>query len=154
MRAILRWIPLSTVLLFGCATASYAPAAPPFRTVASVKQLMEWVIDPAADIIWDSVKSVSTDAGTKEFAPHTDAEWATVRNATVVVAESGNLLMIESRARDGKEWMSAARRLTIAADIGRKAAESRNADALFAAGGDIYEACSGCHRRYAEHPGQ
>jgi hypothetical protein len=37
---------------------------------------MEWVIDPAADVVWDSVKSISTEAGTKEVSPQTDEQWA------------------------------------------------------------------------------
>jgi hypothetical protein len=110
---------------------------------------MEWVVDPAADAIWDSVKTIITESGTKEIAPHTDEEWAAVRNGAATLAESGNLLIIEGRARDRNEWLAAVRRLTDAADGALKAAESKNADAVFAAGGRIYDACAACHRRYA-----
>jgi hypothetical protein len=112
---------------------------------------MEWVIDPAADVIWDSVKSISTEAGTKEIAPQTDEQWAAVRNAAATLTETGNMLMIQGRARDQKEWMNAARGLIRTADTAVKAAEAKNKDALFAAGGEIYTVCRGCHQQYASH---
>lgn len=146
MRTILRWVPLSLALL--CSGCSELP---PFSTTLSMKQFMEWVVDPAADVIWDSVKTVMTLEGTKEIRPRTDEEWAAVRNGAATLAESGNLLMIEGRARDRKEWMAAARRLIDMSGRALKAAEAKNVDALFAAGEDIYHACAACHRQYAPH---
>ena len=151
MRTLLRLIPLGSVLLCGCNAPLPSPAAPPFHAVVAMKQLMEWVIDPAADVIWDSVKTVMTEKGTQEIAPQTDEQWDAVRNGAATLAESGNLLMIDGRARDGKEWMRAARRLMDAADQARKAAEAKKADALFAAGGVVYNACRACHQQYAPH---
>ena len=110
---------------------------------------MEWVIDPAVDVIWDSVATIYTEAGTKEVAPRTDEQWAAVRNSAATVAESGNLLMLEGRALDRDQWMGAARALTVAANGALKAAEARNVEALFVAGEDIYHACTACHLRYA-----
>jgi len=151
MPTIPRLIPLGAALLFGCSAPQSppAPAAPPLSPVVNVRQLMVWIVDPAADVIWGSVKTIITEAGTKEIAPHTDEEWDAVRNSAAMVAESGNLLMMEGRARDGKEWMTAARGLIAAAGRALKAAEARKVDALFTAGGDVYDACSACHRRYA-----
>ena len=40
-------------------------------------------------------------AGTEERQPHTDQEWAAVRDSAVVLAESGNLMMMVPRAYDG-----------------------------------------------------
>ena len=106
MRTILRFILLSMTLLMGCSTAPPGSSAmPPFAPIASTKQLMEWVIDPAADVVWDSVKTTITEAGTKEIAPSTIEEWEAVRNGAAVLAESGNLLMMDGRARDRDRWM-------------------------------------------------
>jgi hypothetical protein len=58
------------LFLFGC-----GPTPPKPNTSLTLKQLMEWVIDPNADVIWDSVKSISTVKGTTEIYPRTDAEW-------------------------------------------------------------------------------
>ena len=150
MRTILRLIPAGMVLLLGCSPPP-PPATPPFTTTLNMKQLMEWVMDPAADVIWDSVKSIITEKGTREIAPHTDAEWDAVRNAAATVMEAGNLLMIEGRAKDNKAWMAAARRLSDAANQAIKAAQAKNTEALFTEGGNIYKACSACHAQYAAH---
>jgi len=137
------------MLLFGCSSAPQPAAAPPFRSVVDLKQLMEWVIDPAADVVWESVKTIATEEGTKEIVPRTQAEWDAVRNAAATLAETGNSLMTEVRARDRDRWMKAARRLVDAAEEALKAAEAKNADSVFAAGGRIYDACAACHRQYA-----
>ena len=151
MRMILRWLPLVMVVLCGCSPPPPPPPPPPapFAAVVSFKQLMEWVIDPAADVIWDSVQSIMTVKETKEIAPQTDEQWAAVRNAAATLAESSNLLMMEGRARDNKEWLAIARRLGANAAKALKAAEAKDAAAVFAAGGDIYSACKACHERYA-----
>jgi hypothetical protein len=152
MRTTLRWLPLGTAMLFGCSTLPPSPAAPPFSVVVSVKQLMAWVVDPAVDVIWDSVGTIYTESGTKELAPRTDEQWNAVRNSAAIVAESGNLLMMDGRARDRDQWMTGARGLIDAANRALKAAEAKNVDALFTAGEDIYHACSVCHQRYALVP--
>ncbi len=155
MQAILRFLPISILLLAGCEAppppAPPAPPLPPYTTTLAVKQVMQWVIDPAADVIWDSVKSVITQKGTQEIAPHTDAEWDNVRNAAATLMEAGNALMIEGRARDNKEWMKSARRLSDAAGQALKAAEAKNTEALFTEGGNIYKACALCHQEYAKY---
>jgi hypothetical protein len=115
----------------------------------TLKQLMEWVIDPSADVIWDSVKSISTREGTQEIAPQTEAQWAAVRNAAATLTEAGHLLMLPGRARDDKEWAVAAQALVRTSEKALEAAEAKNKDALFALGGDIYSVCRGCHLQYA-----
>jgi hypothetical protein len=146
-----RLILLAASLLLGCGEAPkpVVPAASTVRPALSLKQLMEWVIDPAADAVWDSVKTIITEQGTKEIAPQTQEQWDAVRNGAAMLVESSNLLMMETRARDQGEWIAAARRLAGTADKALKAAESKNAEGVFAAGGEIYNACSACHRRYA-----
>ena len=139
------------VLLAGCELAPPPPPPSPFTTTLALKQVMEWVIDPAADVIWDSVKSVITEKGTQEIAPQTDADWNKVRDAAATLIEAGNVLMIDGRARDDKAWMAAARRLSEAAGQALKAAQTKNTATLFDEGGNIYKACSACHAQYAQH---
>jgi hypothetical protein len=139
---------LCIVLLAGCGEPP-KPAAAPIQPVLTMKQLMEWVIDPAADAVWESVKSVSTEQGTKETAPQTDEQWEAVRHGAATLHESALLLTLEGRARDRDEWTKAARRLREAADEALKAVAAKNPQAVFDAGGRIYNACSACHRRYA-----
>jgi hypothetical protein len=152
MRSIQSLMLLGTLLFSGCgAPPPPVTPAPPFHTVLNLKQFMEWVLDPAADTVWDSVKTIITKAGAQEIAPKTDEQWAAVRNGAATLTEAGNLLMIEGRAKDSKEWMLAARRLIDAADTARVAAEAKNPETVFNTGGDIYNACRACHLKYAPH---
>jgi hypothetical protein len=137
--------------MFACKEAPPPPPpAPPFHTILDLKQFMLLVIDPAADGVWDSVKTIMTKKGTEEIQPKTDAQWLAVRSSAATVAEAANLLMLDGRALDKTGWMTAARRLTDTAEKAMKAAEAKDPEAVFAAGGEIYEACRGCHQRYAQ----
>jgi hypothetical protein len=124
-------------------------AAPPFRPVADVKQLMNSVVDPAADVVWESVGTIVSAQGTEELAPKTDEEWAAVLNSAYVIAESGNLMMMGNRVRDTGEWMRQSQALI---DVGIrtvKAAQAKDKDAIFTLGGEIYDVCANCHKTYA-----
>ena len=133
-----------------CASCSSAPEPPPFKAVVDNKLLMQAVVDPMADVVWDSVKTIITAKGTEEFRPKTEEEWTHVRNAAVALTESGNLLMLVPRAKDGGEWMKLSQQLITTGEAAIRAVDSRNADRLFTVGGDIYEACSNCHRQYVD----
>jgi hypothetical protein len=132
------------------AACSSGPQPPPFKPVVDTKLLMQSVIDPNADIVWDAVKTIDTPKGSEEIRPRTDEQWATVRNAAVTVAESGNLLMMVPRAKDGGEWMTLAQQMIDSGQEAIKAAEAKNAERLFTVGGDIYDACSACHQKYMD----
>src|ERR1700728_117785 len=60
-----------------------AAAAPPLEAVATTQDIMRYEVDPSADAIWDSVGSITTDSGTVERQPRTDAEWAALRRDAV-----------------------------------------------------------------------
>ena len=126
------------------------PPPPPFKPVADTKLLMQSVVDPNADLIWDAVKIIMTKEGDENIRPKTDAEWAAVRNAAVSVAESGNLLMMVPRAKNGGEWMQLSQDMINTGEAAIKAAEAKNAEKLFTVGGDIYDSCSNCHRKYLD----
>ena len=147
MRTILLCVRVSAILFVGC---SSAPAPPPFKPVANVKELMNSVIDPSADLIWDSVATIQTPGETEERRPHTTEEWTKVQDAATVVAESGNLLMMVPRAKDGDVWMKMAQGLIDAGAEARRGAEAKDPEAVFTAGANIYYACSNCHVRYID----
>lgn len=145
MRHALR--PLVLVLLLAAACAA-PPEETPFQPVAGNKLLMTSVIEPAADGLWDAVGTVISVEGVEELRPASDEEWAAVRNAAVTVAESGNLLMMGRRAVDQEEWIDWSRAMIDAGVVALEAADAQDADALFDAGGQLYESCQGCHRIY------
>jgi hypothetical protein len=137
------------LLLAGCnAPPPPAPVAPPYNASLSLKQVMEWVIDPAADEVWESVAIIITDKGENQKAPKTDEEWAKVRAGAAMLVESGNLLMMPGRVRDDKKWLLMAKSMSDAAMIALKATEKKDVAALFDSGATIYNACSACHAAY------
>jgi hypothetical protein len=142
------------MIVVGCSgskqppAASSATAAPPFHTALTTKQLMTWIIDPNAVAIWGSVGSVATDKGTEERHPQTDEEWASFRNSAATLVESGNLLMLDGRAVDKDQWMATAKGMSDAAAQVLEAAEAKDVEAYFDAGGALYEACTACHSKY------
>jgi len=60
------------------------------------------------------------------------------------------VLMLVPRAKDGGEWMKRSQELINTGEAAIRAIDAKNADRLFTVGGDIYEACSSCHRQYME----
>jgi hypothetical protein len=148
MRATLRLLTLLPAFaLFACSEPP--PPPPPFHTILDLKQFMKLVIDPAADGVWDAVKTIMTKKGTEEIQPKTDEQWLAVQGSAATVAEAANLLMLDGRALDKKEWMTAARRLIDSSEKAMKAAAAKDPAAVFDAGGEMYEACRSCHQRYA-----
>ena len=127
-----------------------AQNAPPFKPVADTKLLMQSLVDPNADLVWDAVQTIVTMEGTEEIRPHSAAEWTALRNAAVAISESGNLLMMAPRAKDGGEWMKAAEAMVETGQAAIRAIEKRNADELFTVGGDIYDSCTNCHSKYMD----
>ena len=137
---------LVTLLLGGCGEppASSTPYAP----TGSTYKLMTRVMEPAADKVWGSAGAIITETEEIDLQPTTDEGWDLVINAATVVAESGNLLMMPGYAADDEAWQVYSQGMTQAALKARTAAENQDADALFDAGGEIYNVCRACHNRY------
>jgi hypothetical protein len=133
------------VVLPACSSAP----PPPYRPVADVKTLMATVMEPAAEVYWDAVGIIVDQEGEHFIEPRTAEEWDAVRNAAYVVAESGNLLMMPSRAKDNGEWMAATHQMIEAAQKAIRAAESHDKDGVFNVGAEMYDACTNCHSKYS-----
>jgi mono/diheme cytochrome c family protein len=137
-------------LLAACAKTPPPPdkTQPPFATTATTKELMADVVEPAANVYWEAVGSITDKNGTVELAPKTQAQWDAVRNAAIVVAESGNLLMLDGRSANHGEWMELSRALIDVGKRARAAAEARDRTAVFDVGAEVYQACVNCHSKY------
>ena len=143
------------VLAFGAGCGPDAapdpPAAPDasatLQPVTDVRQTMEWILDPSADVLWDSAGTIITAEGESELAPTTDEGWDNVRNHAAIVAETGNLLRMPGRSA-GVDWNEFAQGLVAAGQRAIEAAEAHDSDALFDAGGQLYRVCLGCHQQY------
>jgi hypothetical protein len=150
MRQLGWFAPVVLVLSASCSTAPPAPALPPFQSTANMKDLMLNVLDPAADGIWESVGTIIDESGTHERFPQTDDEWAVVRMHAIQLAESGNLLMLPARSSGSDEWVAQARALIDVSNRAIRIIESKDKDALFTVGGDIYDVCANCHQQFAQ----
>ena len=139
-----------TMAALSGAACTGGPEPPPFKPVADVKQLMQAVIDPAADEIWDATGWIVTAAGEEARKPKNEEEWAAVRNHAIALTEAGNLLMMAPRAKDGDVWMKRSQEMINTGTAAWRAAEAKDVEKLFTTGGDIYEACSHCHENYLD----
>jgi hypothetical protein len=129
------------------AACSGGPEPPPFKPIADTKLLMQAVIDPAADHVWESAGTIIDASGRTELGPKSAEEWDALRNSAVILAESGNLMMMAPRARD-EEWMRLAQAMIDTGEKAIRAAESKSTDQIFEVGGEIYAVCTNCHSKY------
>jgi hypothetical protein len=80
--------------------AAPAPVSPTTQTlevVASIQELMDAVIDPSADALWDSVSITTTAKGAVFHQPHSDEEWQEARRHAIALIEGTNLLVMDGR---------------------------------------------------------
>lgn len=125
---------LAAIFLAGAALAQ----APSFQPVASVSELMISIVYPTSDTLFYIERS----------PPKTDVEWNLVRNQALTLAESGNLLMMPSRAKDQAGWMKDAKLLVDAGSAAYKAAQAKDMTAILALNDQLYTACTRCHADY------
>ena len=143
----------STALFLACATLFLgacqrnAAPSPPYTLSADLTESMLWILEPAADVIWDSAGFVIDESGETDLSPTTDEAWNQVVYAAATLSESGNLLMLPGRSA-GADWNEYSRGLVLAAERARDAAIAQDADALFDAGGQVYQVCRACHDQY------
>jgi hypothetical protein len=178
MRRFLWLFLLSASVFVAVACNRTREPQPTFRPTATIKDIMDSIVDPSADGLWESVATIVSAAGTEERRPRTDEDWATVRNHAVRLVEASNLLLIEGRRvaadthksefpgielepaqiqelidKDRATWVKLAGALHDAAMPALKAIEAKNAEGLLDAGEGIDVACENCHLKYW-YPGQ
>src|SRR3974377_1804308 len=95
LRQLLLLLPLVSIQF--CASCVRQKPEAEYRPTTTIKDLMDGIIDPAADTIWNSVATTITMKGKEEKAPHTDEEWTTVRRSALQLLEASNLLQIPGR---------------------------------------------------------
>jgi len=155
------------------ASAPASTPQPEYTTTASVKDIMLHIVDPAGDLIWNSVATTVDRQGTHQTLPKTDEDWDKVRSGAIMLAEASNLLMIPGRhvARPGEKsetpgielepsemealinkdrtaWHKRAAHLHEVAVNVLKVIDARDDKKLFDVGAEIDQACENCHRQY------
>ena len=119
----------------------------------SVKDVMRHIVNPAAETYWTHSGEVDDEKGASDRIPTSQAEWTINIDAAAQIAEAGNLLLMDGRARDPNgPWMKYAVALNAAGVAGMAAATAHDHDKTNAAGNDMYDACFQCHGRYIPRP--
>ena len=144
-----------------------------FEPTGTVKDLMQSLVDPSADVVWNSVATVSDEKGIEDRIPRTDEEWADVRHGAIRLVETANLLLIPGREvmrshekseapgvelegpeiqalinKDRGAWEKRVKALHDAGLLALKAADDRDPKELLEVGEQIEHACEGCHTHY------
>jgi hypothetical protein len=174
---------VTVLVLAQCSQPAPAPAsnttpAPPLTPVLSVKELMEHIIDPTADWIFDAAVVDVTAKGVKTTVPTTDEDWLRVERGALLLAEASNLLKmpramapagaagsaplkpgeptpelssaeIEAKVNANRDlWNKHADELRTVALASLTVVKARNVDGLFQIGSDIDKACENCHLEF------
>ncbi|HEY9182519.1 MAG TPA: hypothetical protein VIQ99_04920 [Gammaproteobacteria bacterium] len=162
--------------MIGVADAQVRPTQPDkdgFIPDVSIAEIMESIVMPAAQALWDAVGVDVTENGEIERKPETEEQWAELRAAAVTLLESTNSLTVPGRhaAPPGAKsenpeaeltpekidtllkeqrpaWVAHAQVLHAAALQALEAVDARNLDAITEAGGTIDEACESCHLQF------
>lgn len=129
----------------GCSRAPRADGAASMQARATTKDVIDAIVAPDAQAIFDAV---AYENGRLTRAPRTDDQWNRLRLQALAVAEAGNLLMMQPRAKDAGDWMAFSRDMGVKAAAAADAAESKDVDRLLQAGGALYDTCTACHMKY------
>lgn len=169
---------LGATALAGCQNGDKPAAAPaaadsPYHVRATVAEIMDSMVMPAADIIWKSTAVIESVEGTKDLTPKNDEEWKVVERAAVVMSEALNSLMIPGRRvapadapvdDDGEElqpaqveelirkepqvWIGFAQALDGTVQKLQGAIKARDLQAISDLGGELDEVCETCHLHF------
>jgi cytochrome c556 len=148
------------------------PTQQQYRLTATIQDLMDGIIDPSADTLWDSVAYIASTKGVEDRQPRTDEEWKAVRNSAITLVEAANLLSMPGRSVSAASnsapgagelshaeiqqrinsthdsFTQFARNLQDAGLKALAAIDAKDAQGLMDAGGTIDEACEACHVTY------
>jgi hypothetical protein len=116
--------------------------------VASIKQIMNGIVAPGANAVFNAVSTTVSQKGIEEVFPRNDDEWAALGNSAAGLAEAGNLMLIEGRAVDNGDWITMSRQLIDAGKLALKAVEAKSTEDVLTAGERVNESCDNCHAKY------
>jgi hypothetical protein len=171
MSTFVRYTLIAGIVLSGGCSTQVQPSAS-LKPVASLQELMQGVVDPSADGVWNAVETMVTRDGETIQQPRSEAEWLEVRRAALTLVESTNLLVIPARrvgvrdfpaeaagALDSTQiqeliaaqhpvFDSFAAALRESAVAALAAIDARDPTKLVSAGGAIDQVCEGCHLKF------
>ncbi len=118
--------------------ARQAPAGPG-QVIDTMSDLMVSMVYPATNNILLFVY---------RGGPQNDADWESVQRSAVLLAESGNVLLMRAPAGDQGDWAKDAKALVDAGAAVYRAARAKDTQALLAVDQPINASCVNCHKQY------
>jgi hypothetical protein len=140
---------------------------------SSVKDVMESIIDPSADVLWGAAGAIVDKQGIQDLSPKTPEEWLNVRHAAVRIIEGANLLMMPGREaapagtksdapgvelepaeitalikKERKSFDAFAKALQDLGLEALRASEAQNVPSLEDIGGRMENVCESCHQTF------
>jgi hypothetical protein len=125
---------LGVLLLGGVLLAQDAP----FQPVATISQIMVAITLPYSDALLYIERN----------PPQNERDWETLQLQALMLAESGNLLMMKGRAKNQGQWMKDARMLVDAGAAAVKATRAKDIQAVLALNKQIVDSCITCHKQF------
>jgi hypothetical protein len=148
----------------------------------TIRDLMDSIVDPSADVVWGAVGTVVDQDGAHENFPKTQEEWLNVRRAAVRIVEGANLLMMPGRdaappgskseapgveleppeitaliRKNRTSFDAFARSLQAVGAEAVRASDAQDTAALLDIGGRMQDVCESCHQVFwypgAKQPG-
>ena len=111
---------------------------PPFQPVATISEIMVAITLPYSDALLYIQRN----------PPKDDRDWQTLQMQALMLAETGNLLMVKGRARNQGQWMKDARLLVEAGAAAVKATRAKDMQAVLALNDQIVSSCITCHKQF------
>ena len=112
--------------------------SPPFLPVATISEIMDAITLPYSDAL----------VYIQRNPPKSDRDWETLQMQALMLAESGNLLMMKDRAKNQGEWMKDSRMLVDAGLAAVRATRAKDIQAVLALNEQIVNSCINCHRKF------
>ena len=123
-------------------TAAVAMAqAPEYQPVGNMSQLMVNIIYPASDAIFYVDRN----------PPSNDVGWNQLANQALILAESGNLLLMPGRARDRANWTKDTKLMIDAGAMAFRAAKAKDIEGIRALNEALNTSCVTCHSHYRDN---
>lgn len=114
----------------------------------TVQQFMKTKVDPTSKVYFDAVQYINDETGAHDIVPHTDADWEKVRKAAADLQEQAKALGDDYADGRREDWKKMSADLATVSRQAEDAAKAKDPDKVFAAAGDVYTVCSGCHTAY------
>jgi hypothetical protein len=157
--------------------------APQDRKVfTTIRDLMDSIVDPSADVVWGAVGTVVDQDGAHDTFPKSKEEWLNVRRGAIRIIEGANLLMMPGRdaappgakseapgveleppeitaliRKNRASFDAFARTLQAVGAEALQASDAQDIAALLDIGGRMQDVCENCHQVFwypgAKQPG-